>query len=68
MASFCCRPSILFTAFKKDGDATMQAGEIAFELNAAVHTILQCERLVLNTMQRNEIGYCNFKPIIMYKG
>jgi nicotinate-nucleotide pyrophosphorylase (carboxylating) len=44
-------PSILFTPFKKDG-ATMQPGEIAFEVTATVHTILQCERLVLNTMQR----------------
>ncbi len=44
-------PSILFTPFKKDG-ATMQPGEIAFEVTATVPTILQCERLVLNTMQR----------------
>ena len=42
---------IVFTAFKKDGD-TMQYGEIAFEVKALVHTILQCERLVLNCMQR----------------
>ncbi len=41
----------LFTAFKKDGDA-MKAGEKAFEIAASVHTILQCERLVLNCMQR----------------
>ncbi|HQW82913.1 MAG TPA: carboxylating nicotinate-nucleotide diphosphorylase [Ferruginibacter sp.] len=45
------QPNILFTAFKKDGDA-MQYGETAFEVNAKVHTILQCERLVLNCMQR----------------
>jgi nicotinate-nucleotide pyrophosphorylase (carboxylating) len=44
-------PNIVFTAFKKDGD-TMAYGEIAFEILAKVHTILQCERLVLNTMQR----------------
>jgi nicotinate-nucleotide pyrophosphorylase (carboxylating) len=37
--------------FKKDGDA-MKYGEIAFEVIASVHTILQCERLVLNCMQR----------------
>ena len=30
----------------------MISGEIAFEVTAKVHTILQCERLVLNTMQR----------------
>ncbi len=41
----------VFTAFKKDGDA-MKAGEKAFEVEASVHTILQCERLVLNCMQR----------------
>jgi nicotinate-nucleotide pyrophosphorylase (carboxylating) len=45
------QPSAVFTAFKKDGDA-MQYGEIAFEVTAKVHTILQCERLVLNIMQR----------------
>lgn len=42
---------IVFTAFKKDGDE-MKYGETAFEVIALVHTILQCERLVLNTMQR----------------
>lgn len=30
----------------------MVNGEIAFEVSATVHTILQCERLVLNCMQR----------------
>lgn len=40
-----------FTAFKKDGDS-MQTGEKAFEVRATVHTILKCERLVLNCMQR----------------
>ncbi len=45
------QPGIVFTAFKKDGD-TMQYGETAFEVKAKVHTILQCERLVLNCMQR----------------
>lgn len=44
-------PSIQFTALKKDGDR-MEAGENAFEVTATVHTILQCERLVLNCMQR----------------
>jgi nicotinate-nucleotide pyrophosphorylase (carboxylating) len=42
---------IVFTAFKKDGDE-MKYGETAFEVLADVHTILQGERLVLNTMQR----------------
>ena len=45
------QPDIIFTPFKKDGDS-MQYGEIAFELTAKVHTILQGERLVLNCMQR----------------
>ncbi|MBS1948054.1 MAG: carboxylating nicotinate-nucleotide diphosphorylase [Bacteroidetes bacterium] len=44
-------PSAKFNAFKKDGDG-MKAGELAFELEAHVHTILQCERLTLNCMQR----------------
>ena len=42
---------IVFTAFKKDSD-DMKYGETAFEVTALVHTILQCERLVLNCMQR----------------
>lgn len=42
---------ISFTAWKKDGDP-MQVGEKAFEVEASVYTILQCERLVLNCMQR----------------
>jgi len=41
----------VFNAFKKDGDNII-AGEIAFEVEASVHTILQCERLVLNCIQR----------------
>lgn len=44
-------PSASIVLFKKDGDA-MKFGEIAFEVIASVHTILQCERLVLNCMQR----------------
>jgi nicotinate-nucleotide pyrophosphorylase (carboxylating) len=44
-------PTSVFTAFKNDGDE-MQYGEKAFEVEASVHTILQCERLVLNCMQR----------------
>ncbi|MEP7255626.1 MAG: carboxylating nicotinate-nucleotide diphosphorylase [Ferruginibacter sp.] len=45
------QPDIVFTAYKKDGE-DMKFGEIAFEVKAKVHTILQCERLVLNCMQR----------------
>jgi nicotinate-nucleotide pyrophosphorylase (carboxylating) len=44
-------PGAVFTPFKKDGDK-MIFGERAFEITASVHTILQCERLVLNCMQR----------------
>jgi nicotinate-nucleotide pyrophosphorylase (carboxylating) len=44
-------PAAAFTAYKKDGDK-MQLGEIAFKVQAKVHTILTCERLVLNCMQR----------------
>ena len=44
-------PSAIFHALKSDGDA-MKAGEIAFDVTAKVHTILSCERLVLNCMQR----------------
>ena len=44
-------PSMIFTAFKKDGDR-MVNGEKAFEVEASIHTILTCERLVLNCMQR----------------
>ena len=42
---------IVFDQHKKDGEA-MQPGEIAFGVEGDVHTILACERLVLNTMQR----------------
>ena len=44
-------PLSVFIPFKKDGDE-MKFGEKAFEVEASVHTILQCERLVLNCMQR----------------
>lgn len=44
-------PGIVFYPAMKDGDA-MQPGNVAFEVEALVHTILQCERLVLNCMQR----------------
>lgn len=45
------QPGIMFTKYKNDGDV-MKYGEIAFEVDADIHTILKCERLVLNTMQR----------------
>src|ERR1044072_4156388 len=41
----------VFTPFNRDGDL-MQPGENAFEVEAAVHTLLMAERLVLNCMQR----------------
>ena len=44
-------PDAIFIAMKKDGEK-MQFGEQAFEVHAKIHTILQCERLVLNCMQR----------------
>jgi nicotinate-nucleotide pyrophosphorylase (carboxylating) len=44
-------PGVIFKGHKKDGD-NMTFGELAFEVEALVHTILQCERLVLNCMQR----------------
>jgi nicotinate-nucleotide pyrophosphorylase (carboxylating) len=44
-------PAVVFTAFKKDGDA-MKNGEVAFKTEAHIHTILKCERLLLNCMQR----------------
>jgi nicotinate-nucleotide pyrophosphorylase (carboxylating) len=44
-------PKANFNILKKDGEQ-MKAGEMAFEVESTVHTILQCERLVLNCMQR----------------
>lgn len=44
-------PQAIFNTLKKDGEV-MKAGEMAFEVEASIHTILQCERLVLNCMQR----------------
>ncbi|HTN35650.1 MAG TPA: carboxylating nicotinate-nucleotide diphosphorylase [Arachidicoccus sp.] len=41
----------VFRGFKADGEA-MVNGEIGFEVEAHVRTILSCERLVLNCMQR----------------
>lgn len=41
----------IFTPYKMDGDK-MLFGEKAFEVDASIQTILQCERVVLNCMQR----------------
>ena len=43
-------PAAVFTIYKNDGES-MLPGDIAFEVQAKVHTILACERLVLNCMQ-----------------
>lgn len=45
------QPDVEFNTIKTDGQQ-MLYGEKAFEVKARVHTILQCERLVLNCMQR----------------
>lgn len=44
-------PEAKFIIHKKDGDRVTN-GDIAFEISAKVHTILQAERLALNCMQR----------------
>lgn len=44
-------PDAVFSIYKHDGDVVTN-GEIAFEVAASVHTILQAERLTLNCMQR----------------
>jgi nicotinate-nucleotide pyrophosphorylase (carboxylating) len=45
------QPSVNFIRYKNDGDE-IKVGDVAFELETYIHTILQCERLVLNCMQR----------------
>jgi nicotinate-nucleotide pyrophosphorylase (carboxylating) len=45
------KPNCSFIAYKIDGEQ-MKPGEVAFEVETFVHTILQLERLVLNCMQR----------------
>ena len=44
-------PDARFTSYKQDGDV-MRDGEDAFVAEATIQTILQCERLILNCMQR----------------
>lgn len=49
---FCLKePNAVFTKYFKDG-SHVNKGDIIFEIKATVHTLLQCERLVLNIMQR----------------
>lgn len=45
------KPNAAFIRHKADGEE-MKAGDVAFEVETYVHTILQLERLVLNCMQR----------------
>lgn len=44
-------PEARFEILKQDGER-IQPGESAFTVTAGIHTILTCERLVLNCMQR----------------
>lgn len=44
-------PELHMDAFMEDGSEITQ-GDLAFRVNGKVHTLLQCERLVLNVMQR----------------
>ncbi len=43
--------NVVFEKQLEDGD-TIKLGDIAFKVKAPIHVILQCERLVLNCMQR----------------
>jgi len=45
------QPDAKFEFFKRDGES-VQNGDLAFKVDASVHTILQAERLALNCMQR----------------
>ncbi len=44
-------PKSIIKVYLEDGNK-VKNGDIAFEINASIQTILKCERLVLNTMQR----------------
>ncbi len=44
-------PEIKLNVFFEDG-ANITSGDVVFRVTGKVHTILQCERLVLNVMQR----------------
>jgi nicotinate-nucleotide pyrophosphorylase (carboxylating) len=44
-------PAVQFISYKADGD-NMKVGEHGFKVEGRAHSILKCERLVLNCMQR----------------
>jgi nicotinate-nucleotide pyrophosphorylase (carboxylating) len=44
-------PDCKIQTYIKDGSA-VNVGDVAFEIEGSIHTILQCERVVLNSMQR----------------
>lgn len=44
-------PDIKYTALIEDG-SPISPGDVVFRVNGKVHTLLQCERLILNVMQR----------------
>jgi len=44
-------PEAQMEVYMQDGDV-MKFGDVAFDVRASIHTILKCERLVLNSMQR----------------
>ena len=44
-------PSIVMETYKNDGDK-VQFGDVAFKIKGSSQSILTCERLVLNCMQR----------------
>lgn len=61
-------PGATFTFYKRDGDKVAN-GELAFEVNAKVHTILKAERLALNCMQRmSGIATLTSQYIALIKG
>jgi len=64
----CREPGVVFQILKKDGES-MKCGEIAFTVEASVHTILICERLLLNCMQRmSGIATLTHQYVEMIKG
>ena len=61
-------PNCIFTPLKTDGDFVV-FGEQAFTVAAHVHTILTCERLVLNIMQRmSAIATLTNKYVVLLQG
>ena len=44
-------PGISFIPLMEDG-SSITPGDVVFRVNGRIHTLLQCERLVLNVMQR----------------